>query len=225
MKNNIVIIVEARSNSKRLPQKHFFIVKKKMIIDHLIERLKPIKKQIIIATTTNKNDDKFEIVAKKNKINYFRGGEKNVLLRVINAAKYFDANIICRVTGDSPLIDHKIVTRCIKCFLKNKSNLDYLETDNNIPIGTGCSVFSLKSLIKSYNLNKSKKNLEHVTWYLKKNSKIFNSKILKFPLYKNYNKFSYTLDTKEDLKKIRKIFNFFNKNNMTTKQIVKFLNL
>lgn len=225
MKNNIVIIVEARSNSKRLPKKHFFIVKKKMMIDHLIERLKPTKKQIIIATTTNKNDNKFEIVAKKNKVNYFRGGEKNVLLRVINAAKYFDANIICRVTGDSPLIDHKIVTRCIKCFLKNKSKLDYLETDNNIPIGTGCSVFNLKSLIKSYNLNKSKKNLEHVTWYLKKNPKIFNSKILKFLSYKNNNKSSYTLDTKEDLKKIRKIFNFFNKNNMTTKQIVKFLNL
>ena len=225
MKNNIAIIVEARSNSKRLPKKHFFIVKKKMMIDHLIERLKPIKKQIIIATTRNKNDDKFEIIAKKNKVNYFRGGEKNVLLRVINAAKYFDANIVCRVTGDSPLIDHKIVSRCINYFVKNKLNLDYLETDEQVPIGTGCSVFKVKSLIKSYNLNKSKKNLEHVTWYLKNSPKIFSLKTLKFPNYKNNNKFSYTLDTKEDLKKIRKIFNFFNKNNMTTKQIVKFLNL
>ena len=99
MKNNIVIIVEARSNSKRLPKKHFFIVNKKMMIDHLIERLKPLKNQIIIATTTNKNDDRFKIVAKKNKVNIFRGSEKNVLLRVINAAKYFNASIICRVTG------------------------------------------------------------------------------------------------------------------------------
>ena len=163
-------------------------------------------------------------MAKKNKVNFFRGSEKNVLLRVINSAKYFDANIICRVTGDSPLIDHKIVTRCINYFFKNKSNLDYLETDNHLPIGTGCSVFKVKSLIKSYNLNKSQKNLEHVTWFLKNNPKIFNLKILKFPSYKNYNKFSYTLDTKKDLKKIRKIFNFFNKNNMSTKQIVKFLN-
>ena len=85
-------------------------------------------------------------------------------------------------------------------------------------------MFKVKSLIKSYNLNKSQKNLEHVTWFLKNNPKIFNLKILKFPSYKNYNKFSYTLDTKKDLKKIRKIFNFFNKNNMSTKQIVKFLN-
>ena len=224
MKDTIVVI-PAHLNSKRLPKKHFFIVNKKMMIDHLIERLKPTKKQIIIATTTNKNDDRFKIVAKKNKVNIFRGSEKNVLLRVINAAKYFNASIICRVTGDSPLIDHKIVTRCIKYFLKNKSNLDYLETDNHIPIGTGCSVFKIKSLIKSYNLNKSKKNLEHVTWFLKNNPKIFNLKILKFSSYENYNNFSYTLDTKEDLKKIRKIFNSFKKNNMSTKQIIKFLNL
>tara|TARA_B110000259_G_C13930098_1_gene368557 strand:+ start:96 stop:773 length:678 start_codon:yes stop_codon:yes gene_type:complete len=224
LRNNIVIIVEARSNSKRLPKKHFFIAINKMMIDHLIERLKPSITQIIIATTTNKSDDKFEIVAKKNNINCFRGSENNVLLRVIKAASCFKANIICRVTGDSPLIDHKIVTKSINYFVKNKSNLDFLETDNNLPIGTGCSVFKVKSLIKSYNLNKSQKNLEHVTWFLKNNPKIFNLKILKFPSYKNYNKFSYTLDTKKDLKKIRKIFNFFNKNNMSTKQIVKFLN-
>ena len=175
-----------------------------MIIDHLIERLKPIKNRIIIATTKNKRDDKFEIIAKRNNVNFFRGSEKNVLLRVIKAAQYFNVNIICRVTGDSPLIDHKIVSRCINHFIKNKLNLDYLETDDQIPIGTGCSVFKVKSLIKSYNLDKSKENLEHVTWYLKNNPKIFNVKTLKLSSYKSNNRFSYTLDTKNDLKKNKK---------------------
>ena len=61
MKNNIGIIIQARTGSKRLPGK----VLKKITLSHntleyLIMRLKQCKviKKIIIATTKLKNDDK-----------------------------------------------------------------------------------------------------------------------------------------------------------------------
>ncbi len=224
MTKNISLIIEARSTSRRLPNKHFLKANNKMMIEHQIERLKILKKvNIIIATTKNKSDDKFEKISKKLKINIFRGSEKNVLLRVISAAKFFNENIICRVTGDSPLIDAKIVKKCIKYFLNNKK-IDYLESDKNLPVGTGCSVSKLSCLIKSYNLNKSKKNLEHVTWFIKNNPKKFNIKFLKFPSYLHGKEISFTLDTKDDFKKIKNIFaKFKNKKKINCENVVKFL--
>ena len=71
MKNKISIIIEARSTSKRLPKKILLKVKKKTLLEHLINRLKKVKKinNIIIATTTNYQDDK--IVEKSDLVDQY----------------------------------------------------------------------------------------------------------------------------------------------------------
>ena len=76
-------------SSTRLPGKVLLKVKNKTILDHLVKRIKLVNKinKIIIATTTNKNDQKIVNWCKKKKINYFRGSEKNVLERVFNCEK------------------------------------------------------------------------------------------------------------------------------------------
>ena len=63
--NKTGIIIAARSNSKRLPNKHFLKVLKKPLIEIMIKRLKFLnpKTKIIIATT-KKEDLKFVKLAK-----------------------------------------------------------------------------------------------------------------------------------------------------------------
>ena len=67
-KKKIGIIIEVRSNSSRLPNKHFLKVLGKTMLEHLIFRVKNISNTnaIIIATTKNKVDDKICLLAKKN---------------------------------------------------------------------------------------------------------------------------------------------------------------
>ena len=57
-----IAIVEARTGSKRLPNKVMKKLNKKEAIIFLVDRLKRSKEidKIVIATTDKKNDDKFE---------------------------------------------------------------------------------------------------------------------------------------------------------------------
>ena len=80
----IVSIVQARMNSSRLPGKVLMKINEKPMISFLTDRLKKIKQieQIIISTTKNKKDDRIVSFCKKNKLDFYRGSEKNVLKRV-----------------------------------------------------------------------------------------------------------------------------------------------
>ena len=72
-KNIIGIIIEVRSTSSRLPNKHFYKINNKPILELMINRVKKIKgiDKIILATTKNKEDDKICKLAKKKKNKLF----------------------------------------------------------------------------------------------------------------------------------------------------------
>ena len=67
MKSNIVAIIQARTNSTRLPRKVLKNLGERTLIEFLIERLKRVKEldQIILATTVNDIDDKLASLVKK----------------------------------------------------------------------------------------------------------------------------------------------------------------
>ena len=69
MKNNIAIVVQARTGSKRLPGKVLKkLTKKYNTLEFLIKRLKLSKsiKKIIIATSNLKKDDKILGIKERN---------------------------------------------------------------------------------------------------------------------------------------------------------------
>lgn len=213
MKENIGIIIEARLNSSRLPNKHLKVLSNKPIIAHLFTRLKKLKNvsKIILATTINKEDDKLELVAKKNNIHVYRGSELNVKKRVIEAAKKFKIKTIISITADCPLIDSSIINDCLNNFAINDIEyINNLETPG-LPGGMNCQIFYTKTLIKSYKLcKKTKQNLEHPTLFILRNKRLFKT----FSLFPNknllYPNLRFELDTIEDLEEMKKISNYFN---------------
>ena len=92
----------------------------------MIERLKKSKKidHIVIATTTNVEDEKIIELCIRINIDYYRGSENDVLDRVFRTHQYTSSEIIVELTGDCPLIDTKIIDESIKLYLKN--NFDYV---------------------------------------------------------------------------------------------------
>ena len=112
-KKKFAIFIAARSDSARLPGKHFKIINEKLnlsVLDYCIKRCKKtLVKNIFLCTSQNKNDNIFEKYAKKNKIKIFRGNKKNVLKRFIDCAESFEITDIIRITGDCPLIDKDII--------------------------------------------------------------------------------------------------------------------
>ncbi len=93
--------------SSRLPGKVLREIASKPVLWHVIYRLRQCQQidQIIIATTTDQQDDAIANYAQQQGVGISRGPEANVLERYRLAAKQSNADIIIRVTGDSPLID------------------------------------------------------------------------------------------------------------------------
>jgi len=112
---NSDIFILARLGSRRLPEKHLINIHGYPIIKYLIARLKTSKKirNIIVCTTDLKDDDVFVNYLKKEKILFFRGSEKDVLSRLLDAAKYFKTDIIIDVEGDKFYTDPFFVDKII----------------------------------------------------------------------------------------------------------------
>ena len=115
-----IAIIQARSSSKRFPNKVMMKINKEPLLNYVIRRVNKSKKikKIIIACSNNKSDDAIANFCKKNNYIYFRGSLKNVLNRFVNVCKKFKLNHFVRVNGDSPCIDPKVMDRGIRIFKK-----------------------------------------------------------------------------------------------------------
>ena len=105
----IIIIIQARTDSQRFPNKVLSLIMKKSLLWHVINRAKQIKYgNVIVATTTRQIDNKIKKIAQQSKVECFRGKTHDVLDRFYQAAIKYEADVIVRITGDCPLIDPSI---------------------------------------------------------------------------------------------------------------------
>ena len=236
MKKKIDIIVEARLSSKRLPKKVLLQVLERPLLDLMIERLKKINfvEDIIVATTTNKNDDEIINLAKNSGVKFFRGSENDVLGRVVGAAKENKTDIIVQITGDNPLIDKEVSENIIKYYIANQDKYDFVSNDIGIyndtfkqefPMGLNTKVFSFSLLRDIEKITNNPVDREHVPNYILKNYNKYRIKN-----FKAENKYCrpdlrFTLDYLEDFKVIKSIYeNLYKKNkNFTATDIFNFL--
>lgn len=122
---NIDIFIPARLESSRLPRKHLEKILDKPSIVTLVNRMKTTNsRKIIVCTTTKPSDDPLIDVLKKENIAYFRGNEKDILQRFLDAAKQFNTDVIIDVEGDDIYTEPDYVNEIIQIFLK--TDYDYV---------------------------------------------------------------------------------------------------
>ena len=181
----MICILQARTNSKRLPKKVMKKIFNKSILERVINRLKKSKeiKKIIVATSNSTQDDLIATFCKKKKIFFYRSNLNNVYLRyykLINAQKI---DSFVRITADSPLIDPKIIDKSIKIFKKNKFDIVTNTLKRSYPKGQSVEVVNSKIILKNLKtVSNNKDNLEHITSYFYRNKNRF--KIMNISLKK-----------------------------------------
>ena len=152
----MIVIIQARSSSKRFPRKILFKIKKKLLIDHVISRVNLSKKikKIIVSTSSHKSDNELVSHLKKNRISYYRGSLKNVALRLYYTAKKYRSNFFIRISGDSPLINFKIIDKAFEIFIKSNKKLDLVTNIYPRTFPKGQSVEIIRTKIIKSNISK-----------------------------------------------------------------------
>ena len=203
----MLCIIQARSNYKRFKNKVLHLIYGTPIIQHVINRVKGSKKitNLVVASSSNKNDDKLISYLQKKRIKFYRGDLENVAMRLYEVAKKNKAKFFVRISGDSPLIDPKLIDKAIRISKKEK-RYDIISNVFPRTFPKGQSVEVIKtSILKKYSKHFSKIDKEHVTKYFYDNSNKF---IIKNFTFDGNNKIiKLAIDTKKDLKNILKRFN------------------
>lgn len=200
-------IIQARMSSSRLPGK--VLMKSDNgtpLLYHVINQLRHCSKvkNLVIATTTNQEDDEIEKFADNNSVNVFRGKEKDVLDRYFQCAKKHSFSTIVRITADCPLIDPQIVDKVIEQFFSGNYDFATNTLTRTFPIGTDVEVFSFGALNKAWENAQLPSEREHVTTYLRNKE---NFKIINVENDKNISNLRLTVDRIEDFELIRQILN------------------
>lgn len=205
--NNIVAIIQARTSSTRFPNKVFADLCGKPLIWHVFNRIQSSRfiNSFVLATTNNELDNSLVDWAQDNNTLYFRGDENNVLKRYYDAAKYYKADIIVRITSDDPFKDIEIIDNVISLLIRNELDFAYNNKPPTFPEGMDVEVFTFNALEKAYFLCNNDFEKEHVTQFFHNNVQLFNIENL---IYKvNLSNYRWTIDTKLDFEMTTLVYN------------------
>ena len=169
----IVATIEARMGSSRLPGKVLMPINGVPAIKKMIDRVKESRMidDIVIATSTNKLDNKIALFAKEHNIKVFRGSEDDVLGRVVKACASVNGDIIVELTGDSILTDPEILDLGVETFLNNECDIvSNCGTYLTYPMGIYVQVFRYTDLKIISDTVTDPAVREHVSLYFYENS-------------------------------------------------------
>jgi len=215
-KKKVIAVILARLESKRLKKKMLKRISGHRSIDLFINRLKKCQKidKIILASSCLPRDEIFKKISKNHKIKFFCGSETDVIDRLNQATNDFNPeDVIVRANADNPIFMPSIVDNDIKNF--NKFDYDIFSPfyKNKLPFGYSFVIFKKSCILKIDNLAKKKHYREHVENYCFDNRRKF--KVLLSKINKKSKLYcpdlSVTMDTIQDLKKIRKYYSILQK--------------
>jgi len=226
----IKAIIPAHMTSSRLPGKVLLDIDGKTVLQRVVERVKSAKllDGIVIAITTNEQDDCLEEFCKTMGYEYYRGSEDNVLDRIIKGGKATNTDVVVELTSDCPLIYWEHIDYLINLHMQSYPDFD-MTTNIEIrsfPRGFDLRVVNIEALERSYKEIDNELDFEHaLTWiYLNPKGKL-NYKVQNWsaPLEQNRPDIEVTLDEMDDLLLIRFIYGFENQGynqELTCQQVI-----
>ncbi|MEG0283290.1 MAG: glycosyltransferase family protein [Erysipelotrichales bacterium] len=207
-------IIQARNTSSRLPKKvmkYLPFDSNITVLEHVIARVKKSQNvdTIIIATTTNSDDDSICELAHKLGVKYFRGSEDDVLSRYYLAAKENKLDQVIRITSDCPCLDSELLDELILFHRENRFDYSSNSYTRTLPHGMDAEIMEFRLLEEAYENANTKFEKEHVTPYIySTNRDKFNIGIFTKNYSENVPEIRVTLDTYDDYMLLGAVFDY-----------------
>lgn len=207
-------IIQARTSSTRL---HGKVLKELpyhsgvTVLHQVIRRLKKSNKikEIIIATTTDEEDDAIVKVSDAETVKWFRGSKEDVLSRYYLAAKENSLDVIVRITSDCPCIDPEIVDMVISEHMETKADYTSNHLIRTFPHGLDTEVLTFEALERASCEATHDFEREHVCPYIHKtNADLFKIIVVEAPSELHAPDIRITLDTEDDYALLCAVFDY-----------------
>lgn len=200
-----VIVLQARTNSSRLPGKVMLPIKGVPLVVLAAKRAGNTGRSAIVATSVEQSDDGLVALLQSNGLKYFRGSLENTLDRVVMAlVAYDDQTLVFRLTADNVFPDGALLDEIEDEFLDK--SVEYLCCNgegSGLPYGMSVELTRLRHLREAAKTSTSAHDQEHVTPYIiRKYGAVF------FEKYKGLKKGHYrcTVDCLDDYISIQRVF-------------------
>ena len=208
---NIVTVIQARTGSSRLPKKVLMSICGKPLLLRMFERVQNSLKagQIVIATSTNTDDDAIEKLCSENNIHCFRGHPTDLLDRHYQAALKYKADAVVKIPSDCPLIDSKVIDKVLSFYIENSNEYGYVSNLHpaTYPDGNDVEVMSFKVLEEAWKNATRPLEREHTTPYIWENPDKFRIANVTWDGSRNYSAtHRWTIDYEEDYTFIRTVY-------------------
>lgn len=192
----------ARTNSTRLPEKVLLPIGRRLLIEHIIDRLKMVPNidRIYVCTSTELSDQRLAAIAERNGVHFYAGSPDSPLERMLEVARRERADCLIRVTGDNVFTDpvylSEVTTR------HQRENAEYTRM-MGVPLGLGAEAVSMDALERCAATIDPRKS-EYLMLYLFQPSAFRCQVVLPEPDLRG-ERYSVTVDTPADLERSRYI--------------------
>lgn len=215
MARKVLIAIQARSSSERLPRKAFELISGKTMLDRVISTCKVASRYMNdqprlgisarVAVLTPTGDPVAEEFGSRCDI--IEGPLEDVLTRYVMAVSHFDSDYVVRITGDCPMLPSFIISKLVTLATTNGydyvSNVD--ERFRTALDGADCEVISRALLEDTDHRAKDPYDREHVTTAIRRDPPPW----AKSGFVCNHFDLSdvkLSVDTPEDLERVRRAF-------------------
>lgn len=199
--NNTGIIVTARVQSSRLPEKVLQKINGRITFEILLDKLIEGNSEypVVVAIPKNKDDDILEEIAISKGVLVYRGDDESPMHRLFNAAYNNDFEHVVRVTADDILIDQYLLRKQIEFHVRGRNDYTYMK---RCPEGIAAEVIKVDALERAL-LEVGDEPIEFTSYHMK--TRDFNVKEF-YPPFEYQYTYRLTMDYEEDLLLLRVIF-------------------
>jgi spore coat polysaccharide biosynthesis protein SpsF len=205
--SKVVAIIQARCASTRFPLKVLASLGNKPIISHVLERATRIEgvDQVVLAIP---HGDAARLGHIWRSVRC--GPEEDVLSRYVEAAEYYLADVVVRITADCPLLPTDWAAAVVRTFLHAHTDrlplyLGACQPMLNVCDGFDVEVFSMEALRYAH-VCASMREREHVTTFMRHHAVVVDATVLmaKWPALNG--PFKLSVDTKDELAFVEAVY-------------------
>jgi spore coat polysaccharide biosynthesis protein SpsF len=166
----IVVVVQARMGSSRLPGKVLLPLAGAPLLERMLERVLAAEEpdDLCLATTLAAEDEPIRELARRMRVPLVSGHPTDLLARHVQAGHETRADVVVKVPSDCPLIDPGVIDRVIGRFRQSADTVDFVTNLHppSWPDGNDVEVIPMPVLELAWREAKRPLEREHTTPFI-----------------------------------------------------------